>query len=135
MTPQQRDLVQASFVKIAPSIDHTVRMFYDDLFRRDPDLRALFLGDMALQHDKFVTMLATAIAHLKKWDAIEASIQALGRRHFAYGAKPSDYETVGAALIATLETELGEDFTPAVREAWLAYFHFVSAEMIAAEEQ
>jgi hypothetical protein len=30
---------------------------------------------------------------------------------------------VGAALIATLEKGLGEDFTPTVRAAWLACIH------------
>ena len=32
--------------------------------------------------------------------------------------KEADYETVGAALLWTIEQGLGDSFTPAVREAW-----------------
>jgi nitric oxide dioxygenase len=50
----------------------------------------------------------------------------------SYGVKPTDYPTVAGALIATLEKGLGEDFTPAVRAAWLECIHKVSGEMLSA---
>jgi nitric oxide dioxygenase len=49
-----------------------------------------------------------------------------------YGVRPADYETVGAALLATLEKGLGDDFTPDVRDAWAACIALVAAEMLGA---
>ena len=43
-----------------------------------------------------------------------------------------DYDTVAAALLGTLEAALGEDFTPAVRSAWVACYSALAGEMKAA---
>jgi hemoglobin-like flavoprotein len=40
------------------------------------------------------------------------------------------YESVGAALLATLEKGLGKDFTPPVREAWVICYTLIAREMI-----
>ncbi len=130
MTPEQKVLVQTSFAKVAPIADQAAVLFYDDLFQRDPSLRTLFKGDMAEQRRKLMQMLATAVAHLNDWDKIANAVRELGRRHIGYGVKPPQYETVGAALIATLEKGLGGDFTPEIREAWVACYGTVTAEML-----
>jgi len=132
MTPEQQMLVQDSFAKVVPIADAAAVLFYDELFQRDPALRSLFKPDMTEQRQKLIAMLATAVANLGEWDKITAAVQALGRRHVGYGVKPSDYLTVGAALIATLEKGLGEDFTPAVRDAWFACIDKVAREMLVA---
>jgi nitric oxide dioxygenase len=79
-----------------------------------------------------MAMLGTAVANLGEWEKISAAVKALGRRHVGYGVKASDYPTVGAALIATLEKGLGADFTPQVRAAWLACIDKVAGEMLSA---
>jgi nitric oxide dioxygenase len=57
-------------------------------------------------------------------------VRALGRRHAGYGVAPADYETVGVALLATLEKGLGDAFTPEVRDAWAACIALVATEML-----
>jgi hemoglobin-like flavoprotein len=76
-----------------------------------------------------MAMIATAVANLDSWDKVAAAVQALGKRHIGYGVKPADYQTVGAALITALEQGLGPAFTPEVRQAWLACYAAVAAEM------
>jgi hemoglobin-like flavoprotein len=132
MTPEQQTLVRNSFAKVAPIADTAAALFYDELFERDPALRSLFKPDMTEQRQKFMAMLATAVANLGEWEKISAAVKALGRRHVSYGVKPADYQTVGAALIATLEKGLGADFTPEVRAAWLACINQVAGEMLTA---
>ncbi|MDR3463736.1 MAG: globin family protein [Beijerinckiaceae bacterium] len=132
MTPEQKDLIQSSFGKVAPIADQAAILFYEDLFRREPRLRSLFKEDMQEQRRKLMAMLAIAVANLKSWDTIVPAVQALGARHVAYGVKPGDYELVGAALIATLEKGLGDDFTPEVRDAWIACYTAISGEMLSA---
>jgi hemoglobin-like flavoprotein len=130
VTPDQETLVQSSFAKVAPIADAAASLFYEELFRRDPALRALFKADMVEQRHKLMAMLGVAVAHLDDWDRISAAVVALGRRHVGYGVKPADYETVGAALMATLEQGLGDDFTPQVRDAWSACIAKVAGEML-----
>jgi nitric oxide dioxygenase len=130
MTPDQISLVQSSFAKVAPIADVAATLFYEDLFARDPRLKGLFKGDMAEQRRKLMVMLTTAVNHLTNWSKIKNVVQALGHRHVDYGVKPADYETVGAALIATLEKGLGAEFTPDVRAAWQACIATIANEML-----
>jgi nitric oxide dioxygenase len=130
MTPAQQTLVQTSFAKVAPIADTAASLFYEELFQRDPALRVLFKQDMAEQRRKLMAMLATAVAHIGDWSTISAAVRALGRRHVSYGVKAADYETVGAALMATLEKGLGDNFTPEIREAWAACIAKVAGEML-----
>jgi nitric oxide dioxygenase len=44
--------------------------------------------------------------------------QDMARRHVGYGVQPAHYDTVGAALLWTLEQDLGPAFTDETREAW-----------------
>ncbi len=130
MTPEQQILVQTSFANVAPIADFAASLFYEDLFQRNPRLRSLFKEDMTEQRQKLMSMLGTAVANLRQWEKIQAAVQALGRRHVGYGVEARDYETVGAALIATLEKGLGADFTPQVRDAWVACYAAISSVML-----
>jgi hemoglobin-like flavoprotein len=56
----------------------------------------------------------------------------LARRHEGYGVRPQHYDTVGAALIWTLEQGLGTAFTPEVKAAWVAVYTNLANTMQAA---
>ena len=45
-------------------------------------------------------------------------MQGLGRRHVGYGVTDAHYDTVGGALLWTLEQRLGPEFTPDVKAPW-----------------
>jgi hemoglobin-like flavoprotein len=132
MSPDQQNLVQSSFAKVAPIADVAARLFYEDLFARDPRLESLFKGDMTEQRRKLMVMLTMAVNHVGDWRSVQSAIRSLGHRHVAYGVTPADYETVGASLIATLEKGLGADFTPDVRSAWQACIATIANEMLTA---
>ena len=85
---------------------------------------------MADQRQKLMAMIGTAVANLGNWANIAPAVAALGERHAAYGVRTEDYDTVGKALIATLQKGLGDAFTPEVKEAWLACYAAVAAEMV-----
>jgi hemoglobin-like flavoprotein len=53
----------------------------------------------------------------------------LGRRHAGYGVNKRDYETVGEALLWTLEQGLGPGFTPEIKEAWTTLYRLVADTM------
>src|SRR3954466_15280413 len=93
MTPESQRLVRESFAKVAPIAPAAAAMFYERLFALDPEVRALFKGDMAAQGQRLMTMIGTAVANLHRLDTIVPAVQDLGRRHVGYGVQPAHYRT------------------------------------------
>lgn len=129
MTPEQKFIVQASFAKVVPIAEQAAQIFYGRLFELDPSLKPLFKGDMKEQGRKLMTMIRTAVAGLDKLDMLVPAVQDLGRRHVGYGVQDRHYDTVGAALLWTLEKGLAEDFTPRVKEAWTVVYGVLATTM------
>lgn len=46
-----------------------------------------------------------------------------------YGVQPQHYDTVGAALLLTLEQGLGAAFTPEVKQAWATVYGVLASTM------
>lgn len=129
MTPSQIAAVQTSFAAVLPIAGQAGIMFYDRLFVLDPKLRSLFTGDIAAQSEKLMDVIATVVQGLNKPDTILPTVRTLGVRHVGYGVSDLDYQTVGAALLWTLEQGLGADFTPEVADAWTAAYTLLSDTM------
>lgn len=134
MTPDQIDLVQASWKQVLPVAETAAQMFYGRLFFLDPSLRILFRGDLREQGQKVVAMISFTVNGLARLDQLAPSVKALGRRHAAYGVRPEHYYTVGAALLWSLEQGLGAAFTPPVRDAWVAAYCVLASTMRDAAE-
>jgi hemoglobin-like flavoprotein len=115
---QQIDDVKGTWASVATISDTAAELFYGRLFELDPALRPLFKGSMEEQGKKLMQMIGVAVASLEKLGEVVPAIEALGRRHVGYGVKDSHYDTVGAALLWTLEKGLGDAYTPSVAEAW-----------------
>jgi hemoglobin-like flavoprotein len=129
----QKALVQTSFAQVRPIADAAAALFYGRLFELDPTLRPLFKGDLKEQGRKLMEMLTLAVKGLDRPEALLPALAALGRRHAGYGVNERDYETVGEALLWTLEQGLGPSFTPDIREAWAALYRLVADTMRSVE--
>lgn len=129
MTSDQIRLVQSSFQKIIPISESAADLFYQRLFELDPALRALFKGDMKDQGRKLTHMIAAAVQGLDKPETIIPVVQNLGKRHASYGVQTRHYDTVGAALLWTLEQGLGEGFTPEIKAAWAETYKLLAGTM------
>ena len=130
MTPQDIALVQESWKAVVPIQTQAAGLFYGRLFELDPELKGLFKSDITVQGAKLMAMLNTVIAGLTRLDSILPAAQALAVRHVGYGVKPKDYETVGAALLWTLQQGLGPAFTPELQGAWTRTYGALSGVMI-----
>jgi hemoglobin-like flavoprotein len=126
---RQIQLLRDSFAQLAPSATLAGALFYDKLFERDPSVGALFDTDMAAQSRRLFEMVGDALALLDHPDELDAVLQVLGARHAAYGVRDDHYDTVGAALLDTLEAALDEAFTPQAREAWAGFYARISRLM------
>lgn len=129
MTPEQLVLVKESWAKVVPIRDQAAELFYGKLFELDPALRPMFRGSMQEQGRKLTAMINTAVNGLDRLEVIVPAVQDLGRRHVAYGVKDQHYDTVGTALIWTLEKGLGPVFTPACKEAWVTVYGVLAGTM------
>ena len=132
MTPEQAVLVKNSWALVMPISDKAAELFYGKLFELDPELKSLFKGNMTDQGRKLMAMINTAVNGLDKLEAIVPAVEQLGVRHVAYGVKDKDYDTVGAALLWTLNAGLGDAFTPEVEEAWTVTYSVLANTMKAA---
>lgn len=130
MTPEKIELVQSTWDQVKPNADAVAEMFYSRLFELDPELKPLFKGDMKEQGRKLTATLNLAVMSLTKLETILPAVQELGRKHIGYGVKDSMYETVGAALLDTLEKGLGEGFTEDVKGAWTETYTTLATVMI-----
>jgi nitric oxide dioxygenase len=132
MTPVQIDLIQDSFKKVVPIADTAADIFYTRLFEIAPEVKPMFKGDISEQGKKLMTTLGVVVNGLRDLDKIVPVAQQLAVKHIDYGVKEEHYAPVGEALIFTLEKGLGDDFTPELKESWLAAYTTLSGVMIAA---
>ena len=130
MTPEQITLVQSSFARLGPELPALTTRFYQELFGRDPALRALFTTDMAVQKVRFADKLTELVQSIPRLDELLAHTRALGARHVGYGVRVADYQTVGEALVAALAAVLGDSFDSQTREAWHIAYNLMAETML-----
>jgi hemoglobin-like flavoprotein len=136
MTSAQKKLVQESWERVALIGDAAAAMFYARLFLIDPTTRALFrTSDIAQQRKKLLHVIATAVAGLDNSDALVPLVEDLGRRHAGYGVSDAHYESVGAALLWTLEQALGSAWNAETKAAWTELYGLLSGIMRRAHRQ
>lgn len=129
MTPEEITRVQSTGARVVPIKEQAAALFYGRLFELDPSLKPLFKGDMKAQGQKLMAMIGTAVGGLTQPDTILPAVQDLGRRHVGYGVEAQHSDTVGAALLWTLEKGLGPAFTPETRQAWAKTYALVAGVM------
>ena len=130
MTPEQARLVTTSWSSVASIADSAIAQFYNRLFEIDPTARALFrVTDMPEQRRKVIEALSLALQSLDDLDALTPTLEELGRRHQRYGVTTAHYDSVGQALLWTLQHGLGGAWTPAMAGAWTELYGQLSSVM------
>ena len=132
MTPEIIKQVRDSFKLVEPVADEAAAAFYHRLFELDPSLRPMFKGDIKEQGRKLMAMLTIAVRSLDDLPKLVPALESLAVRHVNYGVKDSHYQTVGAALLSTLQNKLGDHFTDDIREAWTTVYSTMTTVMIGA---
>lgn len=130
MNNEEKKLVKESWKKVIPIADQAAQMFYDRLFKTDPTTVPLFrASDLSEQRKKLIQALALVVKGLDNLESIVPIVADLGRRHVAYGVTERHYDSVGAALLWTLEQGLGPDWTPKTKAAWTTAYTLLSNVM------
>ncbi len=129
VTAEEVELVQLSWAKVEPIADNAADLFYGRLFEIAPETKTLFPAVMAEQKKKLMQTLAVCVNGLNDLGEIVPAVQALGKRHVDYKVSDEHYDSVGAALLWTLEQGLGEDFTPETASAWTNVYGVLATTM------
>lgn len=134
METTQIALVQETFKQVVPIKETAADLFYNRLFEIEPSTRPLFKGDLKEQGAKLMAALGIVVAGLTSIESIVPTVQELAVRHVDYGVEDWHYDTVGEALIWTLEQGLGDAFTDEVKQAWLAAYTLLAGVMVEAAD-
>jgi hemoglobin-like flavoprotein len=127
MRPEAEQLVRESWAQFEPNAVESAAFFYDKLFELDPQAQRLFAStDMVVQGHKVMRMFAEIVRNLDRPETLVAEVADLGRRHVGYGVQDHQYDSVGIALLWTLERGLGPAFTDDVRAAWTEAYLLLS---------
>ena len=127
----QGELLVTSFQEIVLHGEAFVTAFYERLFTRFPETRALFAAtDMFVQRKKLQQSLALIVEHMQQPEELISMLQELGKRHVTYGIRPEHYPLVGTVLLETFADFLGEHWTQAHHDAWVKGFEAVSSLML-----
>ncbi|MGE3240308.1 MAG: globin family protein [Pirellulales bacterium] len=122
MTPQQIRAVQSSWAGIITRNEEVAELLYQRLFELAPEYQRLFRVDPAEQHRKLAHMLDVVVAGLRKFELTAPALEELGRKHIEYGVTDEMYDTMGEALLWSLDRLIGAEFTPELKESWTAVY-------------
>lgn len=129
LSAKQKQLIRDSWQRVLPVKERAAELFYGRLFELDPGVKPLFKGKLDFQGDKLMMTLNVVVNSLDDLGAVEAMLQAMGKRHVIYGVEATHYETVGAALLWVLQQTLGEYFTEEVEDAWVTAYGVIATTM------
>lgn len=130
MNSDDKLLIVESWGKVAAIADVAIPLFYRRLFELDPELQRLFRNaDMTRQHRSLAETLSALVDALENLELILPNLRELGAKHSGYGVSLKDYDTVGAALLWTLEQGLGDGWNENLARAWGDLYSLVSLAM------
>jgi hypothetical protein len=94
-------------VKLVAPKSQAAALFYGRLFEIARAFKPLLRGDITEQGCKLMAMLGVVVNSLGNLEVVVPAASALAKRHVNYGVKAADCTPVGAALLWTLEQNLG----------------------------
>ncbi len=130
MRQEQVAVIRETWAQVMPIADTAATLFYDRLFEIDPTVRRLFpANSLPQQRRKLMQTLDQLVQGLDRLEDLVPAIEDLGRRHLRYGVRDSHYDSVGAALLWTLEQGLGMQWSLEAHDAWSSVYALTAGIM------
>ena len=133
METQIINTIQLSFKKLKPVGTTTTAYFYYKLIEFDPDLKNKYANHNSTTivslTDNFMSFLSTTISNLDNYKKLIPVLKNLGLSLASTNIKPSFYDYLGTAFMASLAKNLKENFTLEVELAWLSFYNTITQTM------
>jgi len=125
--------LEKSFNLLAPQADKLVARFYEELFKRHPDVKPLFKNTTpAKQQKKLIAALSLVVSNLNNVDVLSKALTEMGARHEGYGAIEAHYGAVATTLMDVMKELAGRAWTKEVHEAWSHALGTIAEVMLSA---
>lgn len=127
MTPKQKMLLQLSFTQLSSAADEVAERFHRRLLRLDPALRR---ADLKAEGRKLFQLIGLAVRHFDDPEEVSEAARSLGRGYASQGLGDEHFDTMGEALMWTLEQSLGEgELGREERAAWVNTYRTLTGWM------
>ena len=124
-------LIENTFNMLAPQGEQLVARFYEELFKRYPEVQSMFSGTTPeKQQAKLLAALKLVVTNLRNQDTLVNALTEMGKRHQEYGVKAEQYEAVVTTLLDVMAEFAGEAWTDTVANTWRAALDLVANTMI-----
>ena len=134
LTATQVQLLKNSFRQL--DVQAYSDYFYDTLFSRHPEVRALFPADMTELKIKLMAVFELVMFSFEEkangqyalQDSLIVPLRHLGKTHEEKGVLPVHYSIANDLMLETLMHTLGKKYREDIQQAWqLALAHLTSA--------
>jgi len=115
-------------------IEITTRM-YERMAEEQPDLKALFANTRDGQAERLAVAVLAYSNNIDKLDALQASVDAIAKKHVNAKVLPEHYPLVGQLLLAAMKDVLGDAATDEIIDAWREAYFFLADVFIAKEKE
>lgn len=123
-------LLRSSFEMVVEREPMLTSRFYDVLFERYPQVRALFhRRPPEVQQLMLRQALIAVLDHMEEADWLEDTLRGLGAQHVDYGVTEEMYGWVGESLLATIAEAAGSAWNAELNEAWTTALDAISGLM------
>lgn len=127
-------LIRESWAAVEPRQEELTRFFYGMLFSIAPSTRDLFPANMEVQRSRLLRALVHVVQMVDRPDDLVPFLRQLGRDHRKFGVVMEHYESLGTALIRSLQRFAGDAWTPQVEQAWTDAYSLIARTMREAAE-
>lgn len=130
-----KELLETSLALVDDDEDGLTLRFYELLFERYPAVRPMFSSDTGPQAKMLRGAIIAVLDHLDDSVWLTSTLGALGAKHAGYGATPEMFDAVIECLTAAMSERGGDEWTPAMTDAWNEALSAVSGLMLAGYPQ
>jgi len=123
--------LESSFALLAPQGEKLVARFYEELFKRYPEVVPLFANTTPdSQQTKLLAALKLVVENVRNPEALGSALTAMGERHQNYGVTPDQYDAVASTLIDVMKELAGSAWTFQIEQAWTQALNTIAKVMI-----
>jgi NAD(P)H-flavin reductase/hemoglobin-like flavoprotein len=123
-------LLKESWTLVEEQQDKLAGYFYARIFLNHPGIRDMFPVTMDVQRARLLGAIVTAIQAVDDPERFDDYLRSLGRDHRKFQVVPEQYEVVGAALLESLRTFAGDQWTHEYDQAWRDAYDVIARKML-----
>jgi nitric oxide dioxygenase len=115
-------------------VEITTRM-YERMAEQQPALKALFANTRNGQAERLASAVLAYSKNIDNLDALQASVDAIAKKHVGAHVLPEHYPLVGQLLLAAMQDVLGDALDQKTLDAWAEAYTFLADVFISKERE